>query len=54
MTDFELDRLAKQYHSLKKHKLSADLALQTGKFHWLDEKLPQMKEKVRFWNFLEC
>ncbi|XP_051924566.1 SWI/SNF-related matrix-associated actin-dependent regulator of chromatin subfamily A containing DEAD/H box 1A [Hippocampus zosterae] len=45
MSDFELHRLCQQYSSIASYQLDNSLLLDSGKFHWLTEKLASLKDK---------
>ncbi|XP_061135813.1 SWI/SNF-related matrix-associated actin-dependent regulator of chromatin subfamily A containing DEAD/H box 1A isoform X1 [Syngnathus typhle] len=45
MSDFELHNLCQQYTSISSYQLDNNLLLDSGKFHWLTQKLASLKEK---------
>ncbi|XP_061623861.1 SWI/SNF-related matrix-associated actin-dependent regulator of chromatin subfamily A containing DEAD/H box 1A isoform X2 [Phyllopteryx taeniolatus] len=45
MSDFELHRLCQQYASISSYQLENSQLLDSGKFHWLTERLASLKDK---------
>ncbi|XP_061784717.1 SWI/SNF-related matrix-associated actin-dependent regulator of chromatin subfamily A containing DEAD/H box 1A [Nerophis lumbriciformis] len=45
MSDFELHRLCQRYSSITSYQLENNLLLDSGKFHWLTERLVSLREK---------
>lgn len=46
MSDFELHNMCKEYKSIQKYALTDEDILTSGKFAYLDELLPNIKQKV--------